>query len=98
MFSWQEGRRKPDIEMYAAVVGRLGVPEKDCWYVGDGGSRELWEADRAGTRPVLITNAGHPRVAGVRDSPDQFRPREVIGDITVLLDLVLDSDPARSRR
>jgi putative hydrolase of the HAD superfamily len=48
VFSWHEGCRKPDPRLYAAVSARLGVSPADCWYIGDGGSREHDGARRAG--------------------------------------------------
>jgi putative hydrolase of the HAD superfamily len=88
VFSWREGLRKPDPRLYATVAARLGVPAEDCWYVGDGGSREHAGAERAGMRPVLITNAGHPGAHAFRVDPDAFVPRLSIDDITALPALV----------
>ena len=50
VFSWQEGYRKPDRRLYGTVAARLGVTAAECWFVGDGGSRELDGARRAGMR------------------------------------------------
>jgi len=88
VFSWQEGCRKPDSRLYAAVSGRLGVPAAECWYVGDGGSRELDGARRAGMRPVLVTNTAHPGAAALRSDPDPFRPEHVIADLDQLPGLI----------
>jgi putative hydrolase of the HAD superfamily len=84
LFSWQEGYRKPDSRLYAAVSGRLGVSPTECWYVGDGGSREHDGARRAGMRPVLVTNAAYPGAAGLRADPDPYRPNLVIADLAEL--------------
>jgi putative hydrolase of the HAD superfamily len=84
VFSWREGYRKPDARLYAAVSGRLGVPPAECWYVGDGGSREHDGARRAGMRPVLVTNAGWPGAAPLRSDPDPYRPELVIDDLAEL--------------
>ncbi|WP_127498148.1 HAD family hydrolase [Actinoplanes solisilvae] len=81
VFSWQEGRRKPHSVLYAAAADRLGVTATECWFVGDGGSREHDGARRAGMRPVLVTNAAHPDVAMLRSDPDQYRPELVIDDL-----------------
>ena len=80
VFSWREGRRKPDPELYATVAARLGVAPGECWFVGDGGSREHAGAHAAGMRPVLVTNAGHPGAHAFRDDPDSYLPDLTIDD------------------
>lgn len=86
VFSWREGIRKPAPALYATVATRLGlgVPADECWYVGDGGSREHAGAYRAGMRPVLITNAGHPGAHAYRDDPDSYLPVLTIDELTEL--------------
>lgn len=84
VFSWQERCRKPDPRLYRTVAARLGVPPQACWYVGDGGSRELQGAAAAGMHPVLVTNAGYPGAAAYRDDPDPFRPGLVVADVADL--------------
>ncbi|MEU4237841.1 HAD family hydrolase [Actinoplanes sp. NPDC026619] len=84
VFSWREGYRKPDPRLYAAVSARLGVPERECWYVGDGGSREHDGAHRAGMRPILVTNEAHPGAAALRSDPDPYTPDLVISDLDAL--------------
>ncbi|MEV8503265.1 HAD family hydrolase [Actinoplanes sp. NPDC051475] len=88
VFSWQEGYRKPDRRLYETVARRLGVRPADCWFVGDGGSREHWGAARAGMRPVLVTNAGYAGAAALRDDPDSFRPAATVDDLSGLPALV----------
>ncbi|WP_250027800.1 HAD family hydrolase [Paractinoplanes maris] len=84
VFSWQEGYRKPDPRLYATVAERLGVAAVDCWFVGDGGSREHDGARRAGMRPVLVTNAGYPGVDALRSDPDSYRPALAIDELADL--------------
>jgi putative hydrolase of the HAD superfamily len=84
VFSWHKGCRKPDPRLYAAVSARLGVSPADCWYVGDGGSREHHGARRAGMRPVLVTNAAYPGAAALRTDPDSYRPELVVADLDEL--------------
>jgi putative hydrolase of the HAD superfamily len=84
LFSWRERRRKPDPLLYAAVAARLAVTPPECWYVGDGGSRELQGARAAGMRPVLVTNAAWPAAAGYRTDPDPFVPDFSVDDLTSL--------------
>ncbi|HCT78131.1 MAG TPA: haloacid dehalogenase [Micromonosporaceae bacterium] len=87
VFSWQEGYRKPDARLYATAAARLGVAAGDCWYVGDGGSREHQGALTAGMRPVLITNANLPDVAHYRDDPDTLLPEYSVDELAELPDL-----------
>ena len=56
LFSCVEGTRKPDPQLYRSACRRLNVQPSDCLYVGDGGSRELTGASRAGMHPVLINS------------------------------------------
>jgi len=87
VFSWHEGCSKPDARLYAAVSARLGVAPADCWYVGDGGSREHDGARRAGMRPVLVSNAAYPGAGAYRSDPDPYRPDLVVDDLDELLAL-----------
>ncbi|GAA2706281.1 HAD family hydrolase [Micromonospora olivasterospora] len=54
VFSVRVGRCKPDPALYLAACGRLGLAPADCLYVGDGGSRELTGAERAGMTAVRL--------------------------------------------
>lgn len=98
VFSWREGYRKPDPRLYATVAARLGVRPAQCWFVGDGGSREHAGARAVGMRPVLVTNAGHPGVTAFRDDPDPYLPDLAIDDLPELPGLLEHSTrtgPAR---
>ncbi|HWS31307.1 MAG TPA: HAD family hydrolase [Actinoplanes sp.] len=88
VFSWREGYRKPDQRLYATVAERLGVSAGECWFVGDGGSREHDGARRAGMRPVLVTNVGYPGAGTHRVDPDSYLPEHRIDDLTSLIRLV----------
>jgi putative hydrolase of the HAD superfamily len=91
VFSWAEGCRKPDPRLYAAAAGRLGADPGECWYVGDGGGRELSGAWRAGMRPVLVTNALVPGAARHRVDPDDFPDGlgpDAVPDLAALLPLL----------
>jgi putative hydrolase of the HAD superfamily len=92
VFSWREGRRKPARELYATAAARLGVPAAECWYVGDGGSREHDGARRAGMRPVLVTNVAYPAAAALRTDPDSYLPDHRIDDLDGLIRLLGSSD------
>ncbi|MGC5030054.1 HAD family hydrolase [Micromonospora sp. DT229] len=54
IFSIQVGRCKPDPALYLAACARLGLPPRDCLYVGDGGSQELTGAQQAGLTAVRL--------------------------------------------
>ncbi len=88
VLSWQEGRRKPDPQLFATVAGRLQVAAESCWYVGDGAGRELSGARDAGMTPVLVTNALVPEAAGHRADPDDYLPQRQIADPPELPGLV----------
>lgn len=88
VFSWTEGFRKPDPRGFAKAAKALGVAPVDCWYVGDGASREMTGALTAGMRPVLIANAAYGEYAQYRYDPDAFVPQDVVDDIVDVLTLV----------
>lgn len=90
VFSWAQGYRKPDRRGFLETARLLGVPPARCWFVGDGGSREMTGALAAGMRPVLVTNAAHTDHAQYRDDPDAFVPPDVVDDITEIPALVGD--------
>lgn len=96
VFSWAVGYRKPDPRGYAAAAAALGAPAAECWFVGDGGSRELWGADSAGMAPVLVANTAHPGHAQYRDDPDAFVPEHVVDDIVDVPALV--GTPSRAEQ
>jgi putative hydrolase of the HAD superfamily len=85
VFSWREGCRKPDQRLYATVAERLGVVSRECWFVGDGGSREHWGAATAGMRPILVTNANYPAAAAYRDDPDTHVPDLAVDEVSAIL-------------
>lgn len=88
VLSWNTGLSKPDPRLYAAVTDQLAVPVYECWYVGDGGGRELQGARQAGMTPVLVTNAAVPAAAQHRIHADDYLPPHQIDDLPQLLDLV----------
>jgi len=54
LFSCSLGIKKPDPRIYKKSTDLLGVRAQDCMYVGDGSSRELTGAQKAGMFPVMI--------------------------------------------
>jgi putative hydrolase of the HAD superfamily len=58
VFSSVAHLRKPDPAIYHLLCEQLQVRPEECVYVGDGGSRELTGARRAGMRPVMLRAPG----------------------------------------
>lgn len=54
VLSCEEGRRKPDPELFRTVARRLGVRPQECLYIGDGGGNELSGASAAGMTAYLL--------------------------------------------
>ena len=54
VLSFEVGLTKPDLRIYAMAAQHLGVPSKQCLYVGDGSDGELSGASNAGMTAVLI--------------------------------------------
>jgi putative hydrolase of the HAD superfamily len=54
VLSCEEGRRKPDPELFRRVASRLGVTPDRCLYVGDGGGHELTGARDCGMTPYML--------------------------------------------
>jgi putative hydrolase of the HAD superfamily len=80
------GLKKPDPLIYAIAVENLGVRASECLFVGDGGSRELTGATRAGMGAVLIRPNGLNPDAYVIDREDWGGPS--IGSLIEVLNLV----------
>ncbi|MFD7643579.1 HAD family hydrolase [Kitasatospora sp. NPDC059795] len=57
VLSCEEGRRKPDPELFQLIARRLGVAPQDCLYVGDGGGHELTGATACGMRAFMLRAA-----------------------------------------
>ncbi len=54
VYSIEMGACKPDPTLYRAACDRLGVPARECLFVGDGGSRELTGAQAVGMTAVRL--------------------------------------------
>ena len=50
--SYEQGLRKPVLKLYTSIAEELGVKPEECLYIGDGGSKELQGAEKAGMTPV----------------------------------------------
>ncbi len=55
VFSCYEGCMKPDPEIFALAVERLGEKAEDCLYVGDGGNSELIASAESGMTAVITS-------------------------------------------
>lgn len=97
VLSWHQGQRKPDPRLYATVSNRLFISAEQCWYVGDGGGRELSGARAAGMVPVLVTNELVPHAASHRINADDFMPDHQVADLDELLQIVGRAEPSHSR-
>jgi len=54
VFSCDLGVRKPNPKIYLEACRRLNVEPAECYFVGDGGSRELSGAAELGMHAVLL--------------------------------------------
>jgi putative hydrolase of the HAD superfamily len=70
VFSWSEGRRKPDPHLYRLALARLDLEPSECVYVGDGGSHELSGAEAVGMRAVKVVYHGGSLEQHLQYDPD----------------------------
>ncbi|MEW1780056.1 HAD family hydrolase [Streptomyces sp. NPDC086777] len=54
VLSCEEGRRKPDPELFRLIARHLDAVPQDCLYVGDGGGHELTGASGCGMRAFML--------------------------------------------
>ncbi|WP_370127304.1 HAD family hydrolase [Streptacidiphilus sp. EB103A] len=57
VLSCEEGRRKPDPELFRLIARRLGVDPQECLYIGDGGGGELTGASNCGMQAFMLRAA-----------------------------------------
>ncbi len=88
LFSWVEGRRKPDPELYRKALSLLGLEAEECLYVGDGGSQELTGAEAVGLSARRILYGNHLALEHMRYDPDQLWEGESITSLSEVLPLV----------
>lgn len=55
LLSYEQGIKKPNPEIYLKSAVALGVPAKECIYVGDGAGEELYGARDVGMYPLQAT-------------------------------------------
>lgn len=89
VFSCVVRAKKPEPLLYQLACARLGLPPALCLYIGDGGSRELTGARRAGMDAVLICAPHEREVVMQRADPRQWDGPviERIDEILVYLNL-----------
>ena len=85
VFSCEVGARKPEKQMYDAVLSGLETRAEDALYVGDGGSSELSGAARAGLHPIWLKIEGENHFRYDREV--DWRG-ESISDLAQVLELV----------
>ena len=71
VLSCEEGRRKPDPELFRLIARRLEVAPDQCLYIGDGGGHELTGAAACGMTPYLL-RAGDWHDSHAHDREDSW--------------------------
>ncbi|MEV6109192.1 HAD family hydrolase [Streptomyces sp. NPDC051940] len=87
VLSCEEGRRKPDAELFRTIAGRLGARPEDCLYVGDGGGDELTGATRCGMTAYMLRAADW--AANDAHGREDGWPGPFLGSLTEAVDLVV---------
>lgn len=85
-FSTDIGTLKPNVLMYVATAGRLGVSPHECLYVGDGGDNEMTGAKAAGMTTVLVE---HEDGCAMRNPKSQIETDYTIRSVADLPELLL---------
>lgn len=57
VLSCEEGRRKPDPELFRLIASRLDTDPQNCLYIGDGGGDELTGASNCGMQAYMLRAA-----------------------------------------
>jgi putative hydrolase of the HAD superfamily len=89
VFSCQAGMKKPDPHIYLIATERLGVKPAECLYIGDGGSRELTGASKAGMKAIQIRIEEPDPDAYAIDCEDWAGP--VVASLTDVLLMIKES-------
>ena len=77
LLSCEVGWAKPDPEIFDMCLERLGLPARECIFVGDGGSGELKAARACGMTTVMVAGV-------IREIwPDQIETRRQDADYAV---------------
>ena len=84
ILSYEVHMKKPDTCIYEEAAKRLGVNPKECLFVGDGGSNELFGAKDAGMKPVQAkwyTNKYPKKRENIGDFLKAEEPMDIINII-----------------
>jgi putative hydrolase of the HAD superfamily len=60
LFSSEIGWRKPDPRVFTEILGRMGLPARSVWFVGDEWVADIEGARDAGMRAILAPGATAP--------------------------------------
>lgn len=86
VLSFEEGRLKPDPELFRTATRRLGVRPQECLYTGDGGDGELPGASAAGMTAYLLRDGD--RDDGKARDRERRWPGPVLPGLTGVLSLL----------
>ena len=89
VLSCEEGRRKPDPELFRLIARLLEADPQDCLYIGDGGGDELTGASNCGMRAFML-RAADWAVNNAHAREDDW-PGPVLPSLTGVLSLVPSS-------
>lgn len=85
MFSFEQGIKKPEREIFERCLAALGVAPCECLYVGDGGAHELEVARDVGMTPYqatwYFTEGAAPPTGRLEDFPELTHPLELLEHI-----------------
>jgi len=92
VFSCDVGIRKPNPQIYLEACRRLEVNAEECFFVGDGGSRELSGATELGMHAVLLATREEQNNADTHriDGEEAWRG-PTICDLKELLPMLADN-------
>ena len=82
MFSYEQGIKKPDPEIFRRCADALGVAPDECVYVGDGGAHELERARELGMTAYqatwYFTETSSPPTGRLTGFPELSHPTELL--------------------
>jgi putative hydrolase of the HAD superfamily len=88
VLSCEEGRHKPDPELFRLIAHRLDADPRDCIYIGDGGGNELTGASSCGMHAYMLRAGDWADNDAHRREDDWTGP--TLPSLTAVLSLVQD--------